>query len=136
MVLPAIGREFFDELKTQILNDNLSPENTLFLPYLQKAVAYGSIEQGGYQLQYSLSAFGYSTIEHVQNTMNFVEKKQAPEDVFEKIISSAGIKANKYIEAAVGFLNNNIADYPLYADSNAFIESFDRPVGTNKVVMI
>ncbi len=45
-ILPIIGHDYFNELKTQIATDSLSDENKAFLPYIQKAVAYCSIVRG------------------------------------------------------------------------------------------
>lgn len=45
MVTPSLGEEYVEELKTQIKEHNVSNDNKAILPYLQKAVAWSTIEE-------------------------------------------------------------------------------------------
>jgi len=137
-VIAAIGRDYFDELKTQIAADTLTAANITFVNRLKKAVAQLTIYHGGYSLLSDMNEFGLYTVEHASNTDNFVKQTQLKELFFDKIISAAKINGDAYLNACKKFLKENIADYPTYANSDAYDAdaTTDRPTGTNKIVII
>lgn len=137
-ILPLIGREFFDELKTQILADSLSAVNAKFLQLLQKAVAFRTIYRGGVELLAELNEYGLYQKQIVENSKNFKTKSAAVADLYESIFGRAKAMGHAYLKTCESFLKANIGDYPTYANSSAYDDSgsvFDIE-GTNKIGVI
>jgi len=136
-IISLIGRAFFDELKTQIKTDALTPENAKFVNLLQKAVAPLTIYHGAYSLLVNMTELGVIKIEDDATAPNFRKKTQT--EYWDKIISDAKKTGDNYIKTCAGFLKENITDYPTYADSDAYDESislYDGVQGTDKILVI
>ncbi len=137
-VLPLIGRPFFDELKEQVVDDNLTPENEKFLQILKKAVAFNTIKRGGVELLAELNEYGLFQTQLQDNAANFKTKTAAEEDLYNRIIGRANAYAVTYLKSCESFLKENIDNYPTYANSSAYNDgksAFDIE-GTDKVVVI
>lgn len=118
-----IGIEFFDELKAQILADSLTPENAKFIPYLQKAVAHRTIYRGGLSLVAELNEYGLYKNEIESNTDNTKKETAVSEQLATRILEEAEMRGMSYLRTCETFLKKNIADYPLYAASDAYDET-------------
>ncbi len=137
-ILPLIGREFFDELKTQILADSLTAANDKFLSLLEKAVAFRTIYRGGVELLAELNEFGLYQKQIVDNARNFKTATAAEQDLYESLFGRAKSMGSAYLKTCENFLKANIADYPTYADSSAYDDSgsvYDLE-GTDKIGII
>ncbi len=137
-VISEIGREYFDELKTEIASDTLTAANSIFLARLQKAVAHLTIYHGGYNLMYDMNEFGLYKVEAATGNDNYMKLTQLQESMFDKIVARAKTNGDSYLKACKSFLKENIADYPTYAASDAYDADGDnyRPSGTDKFIMI
>lgn len=136
-VIALIGSAYFDELKTQIAADNLTPVNALFVARIQKAVAHLTIFHGGYNLLLNMTDLGVVKIEDDSVTGNF--RKQTQTEYYDKILEQAKKTGDSYIKSAAAFLKENITDYPTYANSDAYDEDislYDGINGTEKIVII
>ncbi len=137
-ILPLIGREFFDELKLQIKEDNLTPENSTFLELLQKVVAFRAIHRGGVELLAELNEYGIYQQKIVDNTRNFKTQNAAAQDLYETLFGQAKTYGHSYLKVCENFLKANINDYPTYEDSSAYDDSGSvfNLEGTNKIGII
>lgn len=136
-ILPAIGREYFNEIKTQISTNNLSPHNKSFLPYLQKAVAHLSIYYADDKFNFMLSDLGFQSTEYTNNSHNFKTTTAINTDTQSLKTATSRITGMRYLKLAVKFLTNNINNYPTFADSDAYTDKIiDRSEGSDKIIMI
>jgi len=136
-IISLIGRAYFDELKTQIATDSLTPANALVVTRIQKAVAHLTIYHGGYNLLANMTELGVVKIEDDTVMGNF--RKQTQTEYWDKIIETAKKTGANYIKTAAAFLKENISDYPTYANSDAYDESISLYAGvdsTEKIVII
>jgi len=116
-ILPLIGRDFFDELKTQIKDNSLTTENSKAVEKIKKAVAFYSIEQG-------LNEIGVNIIDNglVFQTREGDYKKDTSVkgEELSALSKSARENGEKYLEYLKDFLHENIDDYPIYEDSEQY----------------
>jgi hypothetical protein len=118
-----IGADYFEELKAQILADNLSDANEVFVIYLKKAVAYRTIFRGGLSLIAELNELGLYKNEIASSTDNIIKETAVSEQLATRILEDAEQKGMAYLRSCESFLKKNIADYPLYAASDAYDET-------------
>lgn len=118
-VLPILFKNLFDEIKTQIKDNNLTDENKLILlNYIQPAVCFITISMALQQRSVFLDENGV-TIFKTLNTQAFTERNDAPDARVERIASQLMINGQGILETLTNFLKDNINDYPtLGAEEN------------------
>ncbi len=136
-LIPLIGREFFDELKTQIKTDTLTTENLNAVNYIKKVIAFGTIFRGGISLISNLTETGIFKIENSSNS-NYTKQLHANEIIF-KLLEEAEKNMNYYLKILSGFLKQNIINYTTYSESSAYdgnVNMYFRTKGTEKVISL
>jgi len=137
-IKPLIGIDYYDSLKAQILSGTISDEDAMFLIILKKAVAYCSIARGGYSLIAELNEFGFYQFMSESNELNFRIESAASEKMIGSILAYAEKIGKSYLRSCESFLKKNITDYPLYANSTAYDDTYSvyDLKGTDKIGII
>lgn len=113
-ILPLIGQDQFDALKTAILEKSLTAEQTALLGHIQKAVASFAVREGSKRLLVRIEG------------RNVVQTENLEPQSYEKSTSAAGnaisLKllqqeawGNRHISYIKKFLDDHLEDYPLYS---------------------
>ncbi len=121
-----IGKAFFDELKEQLLNDTLTPENEEVLTdYIQPALAYLAHEKAVTRLQ-KVHPFGFYFFEEL-NLDPSARVVAAADKAKDAIIQDSQEQHRSYLSELLKFLAENINDYPTYRDSPAYSPPEEEP---------
>lgn len=122
-IKPVIGEDLYDQLIDQIIDDNLSADNSTLLTYIKRAVAPLTIYESVARLGIDLSHWGITVSEGADNGDNTVVKKQAPNERLSYALRKAGDDGRKHLGKIQAFLNNNASDtkYALYYSSDLYV---------------
>lgn len=131
---PILGSNFYDELKTQIKERNISEENAnLLSEYIRPAVAHMVIAEAMDTLAVQISESGVRVVEIMQSFPSDVLEKNAPESVRTAKKSAASQRAQEYLGKLVGELQEN-ASATKYATYFAQIGSPESAEGHNGII--
>lgn len=119
-VVPVIGKDLHKAMKTAIKADNLTTEQKNLLPYIQKAVAHYTIAQGGIRIAAEISSRGFYHTELDSSGDNPTQKSKEKGDLLTRILTEARETGDAYARSLKQFLENNLSDYPLYENSEAY----------------
>lgn len=117
-ILPFIGRDFYEELKEQLLEGELTSPNGKAVEIIKKAVAFHSMSQGYVELGINIKDNGlvFETSDDPDykktTTVNGLE--------LSALIKSSRENGDRYLEQLKDHLHENIDDYPTYEDSGAY----------------
>jgi hypothetical protein len=119
-VLPLLGRDYFDELKSQIKANTLSAANDAVVDIICKAVAPLSVAEGIHELSVNVTDKGLF-FETRTNQYNDYEKQQVVlNEGLNGMLSNARLTGEKYLGYLKDYLHNNIDDYATYAASDEY----------------
>lgn len=112
-IFPSIGQEFYDEVKEQIRSNNLTPENTRVLPYIQKVVAYFTKSEA---IKTNLAQFTADGLVMIQKgTQEGTTWTRNPSSKFaDTVVAYNEADANRHLSVLLNFLESNTDDYPTY----------------------
>lgn len=118
-IMPTIGQTYYDALKAEILANTLTDENKKALFYMQKAIAYLTIEQAIIQKKGTLHNNRFVFI-----SQNADDNTYQMDNAFGSSKKrNAHTMGNRYLAALKTFLIENIANYPDFATHhNAKVE--------------
>ena len=118
-IISFICDPLFNELKKEIAADNITPANKKILPHLQTAVAYATVARCAIEMGMTWSDKGlYFEMEGGRSSM-FIQT-QPDNDRLSSIVSLACKTANDALETVREIMVNDINNYPLYKNSNAY----------------
>ncbi|MDL5050658.1 hypothetical protein QQ054_32160 [Oscillatoria amoena NRMC-F 0135] len=118
----ALGAEFYDELKAEVLADNVSADNLLLMHYIKEAVAHLSVYTAGEELQFTLTEKGLR-VSSTETQSGNIAKDAAPADTQLAIVyERSKMKGQEALEQLRGYLNANATavKYPLYFNSSLY----------------
>jgi hypothetical protein len=113
-IVPTICQEQIFELKTQIANDNLTPENKILLGYVKKAIAPLALYQSVPSININISVGG---IHFEKENTGVKSNEPADQQAISFFLKNLEDKGQEYIRQIKKFLMNNLDDYPLFRDS-------------------
>lgn len=117
-IVPAIGREFYDELNTAYQADTLDADQLVMVRKLQPAIAYFAYFQAISTKRIQISNIGPG--ESVSKEGTFVFPRQwSAKDALRK----SWTVANTRLDRALAFLHLFIGNYPTYQASPAYADS-------------
>ena len=120
-VKPLIGESLFNDIKTKISTFDLGAQYPLLLPYMQDVVVQTAIAKSIGRLTTKLDAEGYRVITVAgTGTDSFKNKMTASLDQLDMLKREAMNAAARYSTILLNFLNTNIGDYPLFAESDSY----------------
>ena len=120
-VKPLIGESLFNDIKTKISTFDLGAQYPLLLPYMQDVVVQTAIAKSIGRLTTKLDAEGYRVITVAgTGTDSFKNKMTASLDQLDMLKREAMNAAARYSTILLNFLNTNIGNYPLFAESDAY----------------
>jgi hypothetical protein len=111
-IVPTISQELFDELKNQIANDSLTPENKVLLGYIKKAVAPLALMQAIPYININISVGG---IHFEKENTGVKANEQADQQGISFFLKNLEDKGQEYIRQLKKFLNSNPEKYPIHA---------------------
>ncbi len=114
-----IGKDFYDELKQQVLDDTLTPENAIVVnDYVRPALAFLSHASATLQLVH-VHPFGLYFFNELNLDQNASVMK-AEATFLDGVKDTYEQQAETKLFDLLAFLNANINDYPTYRDSDAY----------------
>lgn len=117
----VVGTEFYEELKEERKDDNLSTENAKLLTYIQCAVAKQTIADSLSELVISVTPNGVLQLE-TGVTDNMELEKTADKSSVAMYIRKCEEVAAGQLKKMVEFMDANVNDYPTYKDSTYYID--------------
>ncbi len=115
-IIPAIGQGMFDELKTQLLNNSLTPANEKLMSKVREASAWSGYYEGFWHMQLRIDAEG---IKVVTSTDGSTRKDPGLVTQMTEAYSSARGNMDTFLASLKQFIVENSADYPLFKSSDA-----------------
>ena len=114
-----IGQPYFDELKDQVLNDTLTPENLIVVEqYIRPALAFLAHEQATFKLVH-VHPFGLYFYNELNLDQNASVMKAMPK-FLDAVMENYHNQAETKLFDLLRFLSTNINSYPTYRDSDAY----------------
>jgi len=114
----------YDELTTKIKAFDLGEKYPLLLPYIKDALAQISIARSIGRLTVKCDSEGYRVVSVMGSGGDSVKNRTtATMEQLDMLKREAMTSANKYCNALLNYLNTNIADFPLFAQSDAYIQN-------------
>lgn len=118
-ILPAISKAQYEELTSQVANNNLSTENEALLGYVRASLAFWTIYYASDKLVAIPEHGGFRVISNA----DAVDSRVLPQDVLlqaiDRIKYAAERDAKTNTADLVTFLSDNADDYPLWKASSA-----------------
>lgn len=110
---PIIGQDLFNEIKSQILSNSVSPTNAIILKWIQKAVAYKTIYHAIPKLMNYVDEFGIQ--ESFLSLALTTESSQPSRNEFVSYqLNEAEKNGESYLHKIRNHLIKNASTYPLY----------------------
>jgi hypothetical protein len=116
-IIPAIGQELFDELKTEILNKTLTDENKTLLPLIQEGLAWAAYYEG---LPFLVIKFNTDGVQVISSNDGINNKLAAGKDEKEIARNTAAHNMDSFLGSLKKFIIDHSSDYPLYEESSAY----------------
>lgn len=116
-ILPCIGKDFFDYLKSKILlKQAFTNPELIALKYIRKAVAQFIIHDVSKTSWAKFNSQGVMYIERKGSETNVEEAKTATNDQLSVKVRQAWERGNQWMTKLKDQLDNNLDDYPAYRD--------------------
>lgn len=112
-ILPILGDALSEDIKTKILNNNLSSNEKILLKYIQKALAYKTIAIAIPQLISHLDEFGISE-NYFSSSQTINASEPARNEFVSLLLRDCDKKGDTYLYKLRSYLNNNAETFPLY----------------------
>jgi hypothetical protein len=119
-IIPAIGRAYFDELKEEIAENNISEENIPVIEFIRAAVANHAIARGVTQIGISITDNGIFYQTATGGQFDYKNENLLKPDEVNALFKNARDTGDSYLALLKDFLHENIADYATYAASSAY----------------
>lgn len=131
-IKPVITTELFDEIKTQIKDDNLSEANETLMEFIQPAVANLTMAKALSEKSVSINEYGISVFAQTYTENPGKGNQPSGPDRIDALIRQADADGKAYLKQLQDYLNTNASEtvYPLYFDSDNYYdptETNDRP---------
>lgn len=118
-IVPALSKELYTELTTQVKENNLSAANEALLPYVRAALAHWTI----YYASDKLSALPEHSGFRVTSNADAVDSRVLPQEALmqaiDRIKYAAEADARTSTAGMIAFVTDNADDYPLWKASNS-----------------
>lgn len=123
-VKPSLCDDLFDEIKQEIRDGNVSGLNQKLLDLIQPAISHLTISEAIDELTIIYSDYGLSVFPNDTSI-----KRVDDEEMAQTTLGNLKIKSRQngetYLRQLRDYLNANADDYPLYKDSDCFIDPDD-----------
>jgi len=131
-IRPVIGKPLLDQIRTELLAGTLTAANTTLLDLIRPALAHLTIMEAIPQINVKVEADGI-TIKSMSTAPDRKNTLAADSTAIAEALRRAEETGKMYLVAIKSFLDDsdNIANYPLYASSDAYIEDQPRTWGIN-----
>lgn len=117
------GEDLYDEIKTQIEDDNISAANQLLLDIIRPAVANLTIASATVELPLLFSRQGIGTIGTYASAEGGISRNPGTAQQLSALGSHAEAQGKNFLRQLEKFLYANHGDYPLYeADDTVYVE--------------
>jgi len=120
-ILPSIGRAYYDELKKQILDNDISEDNELIINKLKFAVANLAIWKGINELSVNIADKGvfFYGMESIDKQADLITPIDG--NMLDKLKANAYLNGLNYIQYAKDILDNSADNkYETYKQSDAY----------------
>lgn len=113
--------ELFDEIKKQILEDDVSEENEKLLTFIRPAVAHLTLAEALDDLSAKITPDGI-LVSNNRFTQEIDQREPAMQDMINTKIKKAISNGENYLNQLRTYLRANVDEYPLYKGSNSYSE--------------
>lgn len=118
-VLPVVGKPLFEALREEVSNGNLSEENKALMEFIEPAVCHGCWAEALVELALQVDFEG---VHLLANTFSGTTRAKQPAESerIEKVVAKHDMVAKEQLHLLYDFLLQNVEDYPLFKDSDAY----------------
>lgn len=122
IISPRLGLAFYEQIKEQIKNDDISSDNQLLMPFLLPAVAHFTIHRAFDELPLELRADGIWLNQIAAGAENIKTRTAADDGSRTRKQNMMLADAEQYMQKLITYLNTNAdADtYPLWFNSSLY----------------
>ena len=115
-IIPAIGQELFDELKTQLQTNpsTVSDVNKKLLPLIEEGLAWAAYYEG---LPFLVVKFDTTGVQVISANDSIVNKQAADQNAKEVARSTAAHNMDTFLGSLKRYMVDHSSDYPLYVSS-------------------
>lgn len=127
IISPRLGKTFYDQIKEQIKNEDISSDNQLLMPFILPAVAHFTINRAFDELPLEIRADGF-WINTIAAASDNIKVKSSPDDGSRTRKQALMLAdAEQYMTNLIAYLNTNAASdkYPLWFNSSLYVEPSD-----------
>jgi hypothetical protein len=124
-ILPALGQDLFDELKTQMQTNppSVSDANNALLPLIEEGLAWAAYYEGLPFLTVKFDTTGVYVASPMDTNLPRPQQDQFAKEMVRK---SAANNMDGFLATLKKFLIDNVADYPLFQNSDAYCNNNPR----------
>lgn len=124
-IVPAIGQELFDELKTEMQTKppSLTDLNKNLLPLIEEGLAWGAYYEG---LPFLVVKFDTTGVQVISANDSIVNKQAADQNTKEVARSTAAHNMDSFLGSLKRYILDHASDYPLFQTSSAYDNSNPR----------
>ena len=115
-IIPAIGQDLFDQLKSQIITGDVSEDNTTLIAMIREGLAWAAYYEG---LPFIDVKFNTDGVQMISANDGINNKLSAGKDEKELARSVAGRNADSFLGSLKKFMIDNASKYSLYENSDA-----------------
>lgn len=132
IVAKVTGQALFDQLKDQVKNRNLSPENNRIIGFARLAVATATIAEAILLNTLTWTSYGIQAISS-SNSLTQVNESTAPNERLNRMIEVLNKQSQTALSDLSDYLFKNHEDYPLYeADSSVYADPSTSQLNTDQ----
>lgn len=111
-----LGSDLYDELKEQVIDDDVTADNELLLNFIRPALVHLTVADAVTELAVKIDEFGITVV--TSNTSSTTQNQQArqaaPSHMLNDLARKEKAIGEQYLAQLTDFLSTNSADYPLY----------------------
>jgi hypothetical protein len=123
IIQSELGPDFYEELKEQFKDDDVSEENEPIIEFIQKAVVQLTMARAFTDVSVSLDERGVLMFNSTHSTDVVDGKEPSKDSYLSKMEAACDKDGRAYIQLLKNYLKANIGDYPTYAQSDSYDSS-------------
>lgn len=123
VILPALGKAYYDTLLERIVDNDLQSDDRLILPLIRRCIANLTVAVAAKKFRAKATSKGWVVISQESSGTEFSQnKKPVSSGDMISVSEPAQIAGNGYLNALKDFLFENANSYPLYKASTAYTD--------------
>ncbi len=126
-IVTRIGKDLYDEIKAEILEDNVSDDNKILLDYLKPAIAHFTVARAVIELPMEITSTGFFIDSIKAGSDSYLERTPGDVKLLSEKKSLLEQDAEGYMRQLITYLDANASEdkYAAYFDSTYYTAPAD-----------